>query len=75
MKEKSKKKAAVIFIGIFISFIIIGYISLLTLFDIPGIIKLILGCILLALIGVMIYVVMERLEEIEEGEEDDLSNY
>lgn len=38
-------------------------------------VKLLLGIIPLALIGVMIAVVCSRIKEIEGGEEDDLSQY
>lgn len=75
MNDKNKKKVAPILVGIFISLILIIYISAVMLVDFPIIIKIVLGLMLLALIGVMIHTVIERLEEIEEGEEDDLSNY
>ena len=37
--------------------------------------RIILGVMPLAFAGVMIYVCMQRIEEIEGGEEDDLSKY
>ena len=38
-------------------------------------IKLMFGIIPLAIAGVMIYVLVQRINEIRSGEEDDLSNY
>ena len=38
-------------------------------------IKILVGAILLSLAGVCIYVIIERINEIKKGEEDDLSKY
>lgn len=43
--------------------------------DTPVAIKVIFGVIPLALAGVSIYVLRERIKEIRSGEEDDLSQY
>ena len=75
MNNKNRKKVAPILVGIVISLILIVYISIIMIVEFPIIIKIMFGLILLALIGVMRHTVIERLEEIEEGEEDDLSNY
>ena len=42
---------------------------------VPGIWKYLLGIIPLAFSAVMIYVCVERIQEIKKGEEDDLSQY
>ena len=42
---------------------------------IPLILKIALGAVPLILAAVCIYVLIERIEEIRSGEEDDLSNY
>lgn len=43
--------------------------------DIPSVIKYFGALLPLALIGVGIYVLIERIKEIKKGEEDDLSQY
>ena len=52
-------------------------ISALCLFlpGIPMIVKFLLAAIPIALASVMVYVLLERIEEIRSGEEDDLSQY
>ena len=50
----------------------------LVCFLIPGMplaVRLIFGLVPLAVIGVLIYVLVERIKEIRSGEEDDLSQY
>ena len=42
---------------------------------IPMYLKLLLGIVPLAVAGGMIYVCIERLKEIDDGEEDDISKY
>ena len=42
---------------------------------VPIIAKLLLGLLPLFIMGVCIYVLVERIKEIRSGEEDDLSNY
>ena len=56
----------VLYYGVYFGFLI----SLL-----EGAWKYILGIFPVAFIGVMIYVCIERIKEIKEGEEDDLSQY
>ena len=52
-------------------------VSALCLFlpGIPMILKLVIAVIPIALASVIIYVLLERIEEIRSGEEDDLSKY
>lgn len=51
------------------------YLVVWTLVAIPIAVMFIGSVILLAFIGVSIYVLIERIKEIEGGEEDDLSKY
>ena len=74
MKTKKKKMIAPIVVTVIITAYYVLYFSfLLSLFD--GFWKWALGIIPLALIGVMIYVCIERIQEIRKGEEDDISKY
>jgi len=75
MENKDKKKVAPIIIGIMIVLVLIMYIAAVMVISIPVFVKIIAGIVLMALIFTMVSVVMERLNEIEEGEEDDLDNY
>ena len=43
--------------------------------EIPLVVRLIFGLIPLAVVGVLVYVLIERIKEIRSGEEDDLSQY
>ena len=73
--EHDKKKIAPIIITILAVLYYVLYFSLF-IFAVPGIIlKLILGIIPLLLAGAMIYVCVQRIREIDGGEEDDLSKY
>ena len=50
----------------------------LACFLIPGMptaVRLIFGLVPLALVGLLIYVLIERIKEIRSGEEDDISQY
>ncbi len=51
------------------------YFSIYMIVPIPDIIKIIIGIIIFALIGVAIYVLVERIKEIRRREYDDLSKY
>ena len=51
------------------------YLILCLMTEMPLVIKITGLIALLALIGVMIYVLYERLKEIKSGEEDDLDKY
>ncbi|WP_290771555.1 hypothetical protein [Anaerofustis sp.] len=73
--KKNKKKIAPIIIGALMIVVFIIYIVSIVILPIPILIKIIGSAIFLGLIGLMIYVVIERIKEIEKGEEDDLSNY
>ena len=77
MKPEHKKK---LIAPLLIAVCIAGYyvvLSMLCLFlpGIPMIFKFLIAAIPIALAAVMIYVLLERIEEIRSGEEDDLSQY
>ncbi len=69
-----KKMIAPIIITAMIILYYIAYFGFL-IFLLDGIWKYALGIIPLVLSGVMIYVCIERINEIKKGEEDDISKY
>jgi uncharacterized membrane protein len=72
--KKSKKMIAPILISVIIILYYVLYFGIIiTLMD--GIWKYVLGIIPLLFGSVMIKVCLERIKEIKEGEEDDLSKY
>ncbi|MDD3186847.1 MAG: hypothetical protein PHD70_01920 [Anaerostipes sp.] len=71
-----KKLIAPILITIFLILYLIVYGTVvITYLPIPMAARIMLGIIPLALIGLMIYVLIERIKEIDSGEEDDLDKY
>ena len=73
---KKRKLAAPIVISVLVGLWLLGYAVLIFLVPaIPLWIKLLGAVIPLALLGVTIYVLWERIKEIRSGEEDDLDNY
>ena len=70
-----KKMIAPIVVTVIICAYYVLFAAICFLIPIPLIIKLAFGIIPLALAGVCIYVMVERIREIEGGEEDDLSKY
>ena len=70
-----KKMIAPIVITVFVVIYLIVYAAVCMFTPVPFALKVLLGIISLALIGVIIYVLMERIQEIRSGEEDDLSKY
>ena len=76
MNNHGKKMIAPIIIAFIFILYYGGFAAVcLLLPEIPILIKLLFGIIPLALVGVMIYVVVKRIQEIRSGEEDDLSKY
>lgn len=72
---KTKKLIAPIVITIILVMYLFFFVFLCFLINMPILIKII-GCIIpLSLIGLSIYVLVERIKEIESGEEDDLEKY
>ena len=74
MSERDKKLIAPIVITVLLLLYFLIYFGFLVAI-LPGILKIPFIVIPLALAGVSIYVCVERIKEIEGGEEDDLSQY
>ncbi len=74
MNLHKKKMIAPIIITVIVILYFILYFGFL-IFLIPGIWKYLLGIIPLILSGVMIYVCIEKINEIKKGEKDDISKY
>ncbi len=72
--KKSKKMIAPILISVIIILYYVLYFGILIAL-LGGIWKYVLGIVPLLFAGVMIKVCAERIKEIKEGEEDDLSKY
>lgn len=72
---KTKKLVAPVLITCWMIMTLLGWLVCCFIFPIPLFLKLLAGAILLALVGVAIWMLVERIQEIESGEEDDLSNY
>lgn len=74
-KRQRKKMAAPIVILCILVLYFSGFISICVWFPIPTIFRVLGIVIPLAVLGVVIFVVIERIREIRSGEEDDLSQY
>jgi hypothetical protein len=74
MNNHKKKMVAPVLISILIVLYYVVYFGFIISY-LDGIWKILLGIIPLALSGVMIYVCIQRINEIKGGEEDDLSKY
>lgn len=73
-KHRNKMIAPII-ITVVIVLYYIGFFAVCALLPLPVILKLVFGLVPLLLAGVCIFVLIERIEEIRSGEEDDLSKY
>lgn len=73
-KHRNKMIAPII-ITVIIVLYYIGFFAVCALLPLPVILKLVFGLVPLLLAGVCIFVLIERIEEIRSGEEDDLSKY
>lgn len=74
MDDKKKKMVAPIIITIlFVLYLVIYFAVIIN--EVTGIMKVLLGVVPLALAAVMIYVCIQRINEIKGGDEDDLSKY
>lgn len=73
-RHTKKMIAPIIIIAILIAYYA-GFFILCMSIPIPSALKLLFGLVPLLLIGVSIYVLVERIKEIRSGEEDDLSKY
>ncbi len=72
---KSTKLIAPIIITIFTVIILMLYFFLWSIMPVPAPFKVVFLLALLGLMGVSVYNLVERIEEIRSGEEDDLSEY
>lgn len=74
MDNKKKKMIAPIIITIlFVLYFVIYFAVIIN--EVTGIMKILFGVVPLALAAVMIYVCVQRINEIKGGDEDDLSKY
>ena len=74
MNNHQKKMIAPVVVAlILIAYYLIYFGFLISLLD--GLFKLVLGVLPIAFTAVIIMVLIERIKEIKEGEEDDLSQY
>ena len=74
MDNKKKKMVAPIIITIlFVLYLVIYFAVIIN--TVSGIMKILLGVVPLALAAVMIYVCIQRINEIKGEDEDDLSKY
>lgn len=69
------KMIAPIIITILLVLYYIGFFIVCAMMPMPILGKLLFGLVPLLLAGVCVYVLMERINEIRSGEEDDLSQY
>ena len=74
-EEHKKKKIAPIVITVIMIIYYYAYFGLMITVIDSLIIKILMGIIPLALSGTMIYVCIQRINEINGGEEDDISKY
>ena len=74
MDSKKKKLLAPIIVTLIMVLYYVAYFGLL-IWALEGVWKYVLGIIPVALSVVMIAVCVERIKEIQKGEEDDLSKY
>lgn len=70
-----KKMLAPIVIGVIVGLYFMLWMSILIVLEAPRSIVVIMGLPMIVLLFLWIYVVMERIQEIRSGEEDDLSKY
>lgn len=76
MKRQTKKLIAPIVITILVICYFIFYMWIgLSISEIPSIIKILLLIVPIGLIVLSVYMLFERIDEIKEGVEDDLSKY
>lgn len=74
MDQHQKKMIAPIVVTVLvILYYLIYFFAMITV--LPGIWKVLLGIIPIIFVAVMIYVCVQRINEIKGGEEDDLSKY
>ena len=75
MKKHTKKLIAPVVITALLAAYLIAYAFFCTLIPVALWVKILCAAIPLALIGVCVFVLVERIKEVRSGEEDDLGNY
>jgi hypothetical protein len=75
MNAHQKKMIAPIVITFLLSAYMLAYFIFLIVLPMPVVVKVLVGVIPLALLGASVYVLVQRIQEIRSGEEDDLSQY
>lgn len=75
MQRQSRKIVAPVVISVLIALYYLAIFRFLLYLPLPVFIKVALVVIPLAIIGTLIYVLLERIREIKSGEEDDLNKY
>lgn len=75
MKQSIRKIIAPVVIVVLLLAVLFGYGIAVIDMPMPVWIKVIFGIVLVSLSGVGIYVLVQRIQEIRSGEEDDLSHY
>ncbi len=75
MSNHAKKMIAPIVITAITVIYLVLYLTIVLYIDAPAWMTITLGLILIGLIAVSIHVLIERINEIRSGEEDDLSKY
>lgn len=71
-----KKLIAPIIVTVFtIAFLLFYFGLIFVLIPLSVVLRLLIGLIPLCLVGVSVFVLVERIKEVRSGEEDDLSNY
>ncbi len=74
-KHTKKMIAPVIIVSLLVAYYLFFFTIVLLIPGLPLVVKLLFGIVPLLIAGVAIYVLIERINEIRSGEEDDLSNY
>ena len=75
MNAHNKKVIAPVVITILLVLYLVVYLSIGIFYPIPMMYKIIGTLVPLGLIGVSVFVLVERIKEIRSGEEDDISQY
>ena len=74
MKSRKKKMIAPIVITVLMVLYYIVYFGFLVVI-IPGVFKIVFGILPIVFSAVMVHVCIERIKEIKDGEENDISKY